>query len=94
MNRPAVCTGQRGRHGWRRRNSTPIDGQQAPGYGLFPGGVGNRQKDPARFASLYDDVATKIFGRLPDATRVTGPRSDTTPGVERPHLAEWRERGW
>ena len=62
---------------------------------LFPGGVGNTQKDPARFTSLYDDVATKIFGRLPDATWVyPGHGADTTLGTERPHLAEWRERGW
>src|ERR1700751_1653959 len=30
---------------------------------LFPGGVGNTQKDPARFASLYEGVVTKVFGR-------------------------------
>lgn len=62
---------------------------------LFPGGVGNTQQDPARFASLLDGVATKIFGRLPDTTWVyPGHGSDTTLGAERPHLAEWRERGW
>ncbi len=62
---------------------------------LFPGGVGNTQKDPARFASLYDGVATKIFGQLPDATWVyPGHGADTTLGAERPHLEEWRERGW
>jgi glyoxylase-like metal-dependent hydrolase (beta-lactamase superfamily II) len=62
---------------------------------LFPGGVGNTQKDPARFASLYDGVATKIFGRLPDATWVyPGHGTDTTLGAERPHLEEWRARGW
>jgi len=62
---------------------------------LFPGGVGNTQKDPARFASLYEGVATKVFGRLPDSTWVyPGHGKDTTLGTERPHLAEWRERGW
>jgi glyoxylase-like metal-dependent hydrolase (beta-lactamase superfamily II) len=62
---------------------------------LFPGGVGNTQKDPARFSSLYSDVAAKLFGRLPDATWVyPGHGSDTTLGAERPHLEEWRERGW
>jgi glyoxylase-like metal-dependent hydrolase (beta-lactamase superfamily II) len=62
---------------------------------LFPGGIGNTQKDPARFASLYDDVLTKLFGRLPDATWVyPGHGGDTTLGAERPHLAEWRARGW
>jgi glyoxylase-like metal-dependent hydrolase (beta-lactamase superfamily II) len=62
---------------------------------LFPGGVGNTQKDPQRFATLYEDVVTKLFGRLPDPTWVyPGHGTDTTLGAERPHLAEWRERGW
>jgi glyoxylase-like metal-dependent hydrolase (beta-lactamase superfamily II) len=62
---------------------------------LFPGGVGNTQKDAARFASLHADVAAKLFGRLPDATWVyPGHGGDTTLGAERPHLEEWRARGW
>jgi glyoxylase-like metal-dependent hydrolase (beta-lactamase superfamily II) len=62
---------------------------------LFPGGVGNTQKDPERFASLLGDVSTKLFGRLPDETWVyPGHGNDTTLGAERPHLDEWRERGW
>jgi glyoxylase-like metal-dependent hydrolase (beta-lactamase superfamily II) len=62
---------------------------------LFPGGVGNTNHDPERFASLFGDVSTKLFGRLPDETWVyPGHGNDTTLGVERPHLDEWRERGW
>jgi glyoxylase-like metal-dependent hydrolase (beta-lactamase superfamily II) len=62
---------------------------------LFPGGVGNTQKDPARFGSLYAGVVAKIFDRLPDETWVyPGHGGDTTLGAERPHLEEWRERGW
>ena len=62
---------------------------------LFPGGVGNTQKDAARFKSLYDGVSEKIFERLPDATWVyPGHGGDTTVGAERPHLREWAERGW
>jgi glyoxylase-like metal-dependent hydrolase (beta-lactamase superfamily II) len=62
---------------------------------LFPGGVGNTEKDAARFASLYADVSEKLFGRLPDETWVyPGHGKDTTLGAERPHLEEWRERGW
>jgi glyoxylase-like metal-dependent hydrolase (beta-lactamase superfamily II) len=61
----------------------------------FPGGVGNTQKDPARFASLLDDVEERVFGPLPDETWVyPGHGKDTTLGAERPHLAEWRARGW
>jgi glyoxylase-like metal-dependent hydrolase (beta-lactamase superfamily II) len=62
---------------------------------LFPGGVGNTQKDPKRFASLYNGVVEKIFDVLPDETWVyPGHGRDTTLGAERPHLAEWRARGW
>ncbi|KIF73965.1 Zn-dependent hydrolase [Streptomyces sp. 150FB] len=62
---------------------------------LFPGGVGNTHQDPVAFASLLDGVETKLFGRLSDETWVyPGHGSDTTLGDERPHLSEWRERGW
>ncbi|MET3426046.1 glyoxylase-like metal-dependent hydrolase (beta-lactamase superfamily II) [Actinoplanes tereljensis] len=65
------------------------------GDSLFPGGVGNTQKDAARFASLIDDVEHKLFDRLPDDTWFyPGHGKDSTLGTERPHLAEWRERGW
>jgi glyoxylase-like metal-dependent hydrolase (beta-lactamase superfamily II) len=62
---------------------------------LFPGGIGNTQQDPERFASLYNGVVEKIFNVLPDETWVyPGHGKDTTLGDERPHLDEWRERGW
>lgn len=62
---------------------------------LFPGGVGNTWEDPERFATLYRDVVTKLFDAFPDDTWVyPGHGADTTIGAERPHLAEWAERGW
>jgi glyoxylase-like metal-dependent hydrolase (beta-lactamase superfamily II) len=65
------------------------------GDSLFPGGVGNTQKDPDRFASLIDDVEQRLFGTLPDETWVyPGHGKDTTIGTERPSLPEWRARGW
>jgi glyoxylase-like metal-dependent hydrolase (beta-lactamase superfamily II) len=65
------------------------------GDSLFPGGVGNTQQDPQRFASLIDDVEQRIFAVLPDDTWVyPGHGNDTTLGAERPHLQEWRARGW
>ncbi len=61
---------------------------------LFPGGVG-RTTSPEDFASLIEGVSTKLFDRLPDETSVyPGHGDDTTIGAERPHLAEWRARGW
>ena len=62
---------------------------------LFPGGVGNTQDDPERFASLVNDVDEKLFGRLPDETWFyPGHGDDSTLGVQRPHVSEWRARGW
>jgi len=62
---------------------------------LFPGGVGNVEQDPARFASLLGDVQTRIFDVYDDDTWVyPGHGADTTLGAQRPHLQQWRERGW
>ncbi|MDR6638966.1 MBL fold metallo-hydrolase [Paenarthrobacter nitroguajacolicus] len=65
------------------------------GDSLFPGGVGNTQKDPARFTSLLNDVSERLFDAYPDETLVhPGHGLPTTLGAERPHLEEWRARGW
>ncbi|MGP3981455.1 MBL fold metallo-hydrolase [Streptomyces sp. KR80] len=62
---------------------------------LFPGGVGNTRGDADAFDSLISDVEAKLFDQLPDETWVyPGHGNDTTLGAERPHLPEWRERGW
>ena len=64
------------------------------GDSLFPGGVG-KTTTPETFTSLFTDVNERLFERLPDATWVyPGHGKDTTLGAERPHLAEWRARGW
>ena len=65
------------------------------GDSLFPGGVGNTQQDPVRFESLINDVEQRLFDVLPDETWIyPGHGNDTTLGAERPHLGEWRQRGW
>lgn len=65
------------------------------GDSLFPGGVGNTFGDADNFRTLLDDVETKLFKRLPDETWFyPGHGDDSTLGAERPHLAEWRARGW
>lgn len=65
------------------------------GDSLFPGGVGNTGGDPDRFRSLYTDVEERVFKILPDETIVhPGHGKPTTLGAERPHLEEWRSRGW
>ena len=64
------------------------------GDSLFPGGPG-KTNNPKDFTSLMNDLENKIFNRFDDDTVVhPGHGDDTTLGTERPHLAEWRERGW
>lgn len=65
------------------------------GDSLFPGGPGNTGNDAKRFGQLMDDLEERVFAKLPDATWVyPGHGKDTTLGSERPHLPEWRARGW
>jgi glyoxylase-like metal-dependent hydrolase (beta-lactamase superfamily II) len=64
------------------------------GDSLFPGGHGKTIK-PEDHLSLMDDLEAKVFGRLGDDTWFyPGHGKDSTLGAERPHLAEWRDRGW
>jgi glyoxylase-like metal-dependent hydrolase (beta-lactamase superfamily II) len=64
------------------------------GDSLFPGGPG-KTASPENFTSLMNDLEARVFGKLPDATWVyPGHGDDTTLGAERPHLPEWRARGW
>lgn len=64
------------------------------GDSLFPGGPG-RSTHPEDFTRLMDDLESGIFDRFDDDAHVyPGHGFDTTLGAERPHLAEWRERGW
>lgn len=61
---------------------------------LFPGGVGKTWQ-PGDFEQLLGDVTSRVFDVYPDSTVVyPGHGDDTTLGAERPHLGEWRERGW
>lgn len=64
------------------------------GDSLFPGGPG-RTTNPADFTSLMDDLISRVFDQLPDETWFyPGHGNDSTLGTERPHLDEWRARGW
>ncbi|GGB33932.1 Zn-dependent hydrolase [Flexivirga endophytica] len=66
------------------------------GDSLFPGGVGATDRyEYQSFPQLIDDVEERLFGRYDDNTWVyPGHGDDTTLAVERPHLTEWRTRGW
>ena len=64
------------------------------GDSLFPGGVG-KTTSPEDFTSLIDDVEQRVFDVLPDDTWFyPGHGNDSTLGEQRPHLADWRARGW
>jgi glyoxylase-like metal-dependent hydrolase (beta-lactamase superfamily II) len=61
---------------------------------LFPGGVGKTWQ-PGEFTQLLDDVTSRVFDVYDDSTVIyPGHGDDTVLGTERPHLEEWRERGW
>ena len=64
------------------------------GDSLFPGGPG-KTTSPEDFTRLMDDLEARVVGRLDDDVVVhPGHGDDTTLGAERPHLGEWRARGW
>ena len=64
------------------------------GDSLFPGGPG-RTITPEDFKQIMDDLEAKVFDRLPGETWFyPGHGDDGRLGHERPHLEEWRARGW
>jgi len=76
-----------------------VDGATRPwlitGDSLFPGGPGATFGDRDAHHRLMDGLEARVFDRLPDTTRVLPGHGDATAlGTERPHLAEWRARGW
>lgn len=61
---------------------------------LFPGGVGKTWQE-GDFTQLLNDVTSRVFEVYADSTVVyPGHGDDTLVGTERPHVDEWRERGW
>jgi glyoxylase-like metal-dependent hydrolase (beta-lactamase superfamily II) len=64
------------------------------GDSLFPGGPGKTGSEED-FATLMDDLESRVFAALDDDVVVhPGHGDDTTIGAERPNLGQWRERGW
>jgi glyoxylase-like metal-dependent hydrolase (beta-lactamase superfamily II) len=64
------------------------------GDSLFPGGPG-KTVGAENFSSLMNDLESRVFDYLPDDTWFyPGHGDDSTLGDQRPHLAEWRSRGW
>ncbi len=61
---------------------------------LFPGGPGNATFDGGDFATIIESIDTKLFTFPAETIVLPGHGLDTTIGTERPHLADWVERGW
>jgi glyoxylase-like metal-dependent hydrolase (beta-lactamase superfamily II) len=61
---------------------------------LFPGGPGNTEQDPERFATILKSIDERLFPNGDDVQVLPGHGDDTTIGAEKPHFDEWAERGW
>ncbi|CAN5431315.1 MBL fold metallo-hydrolase [soil metagenome] len=61
---------------------------------LFPGGPGNTEKDPDRFATILASIGDRLFPLGDDVQVLPGHGDDTTIGRERPSFDTWAERGW
>jgi glyoxylase-like metal-dependent hydrolase (beta-lactamase superfamily II) len=61
---------------------------------LFPGGPGNTERDPERFATIMRSIETRLFPQGDDVQVLPGHGDDTTVGTEKPHFDEWAARGW
>jgi glyoxylase-like metal-dependent hydrolase (beta-lactamase superfamily II) len=61
---------------------------------LFPGGPGNTERDPQRFATIMKSIDERLFPQGDDVQVLPGHGDDTTIGTEKPHFDEWAARGW
>ena len=61
---------------------------------LFPGGPGNATFDGGDFTTIITSLE-KLYAKFDDDTIFwPGHGDSSTIGSERPHLAQWIERGW
>ena len=66
----------------------------SPATACFPAASARRGKR-ATSSKLLGDVTSRVFNVYGDSTVVyPGHGDDTTLGAERPHLDEWKQRGW
>ncbi len=62
---------------------------------LFPGGPGNTKSALGDFPTIIDSIENRLFSTLSATTLVLpGHGEQTDLATERPHLAEWIDRGW
>ncbi|NNE73042.1 MAG: MBL fold metallo-hydrolase [Acidimicrobiales bacterium] len=62
---------------------------------LFPGGPGNTSFEGGDFETIIESIDRLMFAPFDADVQVLPGHGDTTTiGAERPHLAEWIDRGW
>lgn len=61
---------------------------------LFPGGPGNTRREGGDFPLIMEGIKKKLFTLPAETVVYPGHGKSTTIGAERPHLADWLERGW
>lgn len=61
---------------------------------LFPGGPGATHFPGGNFEQIITSIDSRLFTYPADTIVLPGHGANTTIGDERPHLAEWIERGW
>ena len=74
--------------------SMAVEDVLVTGDTLFPGGPGATRGPGANFRQIMDSLQRELFARPDDTLVLPGHGLDTTIGAERPHLDEWRDRGW
>lgn len=70
-----------------------VGGLLFTGDTLFPGGPG-ATRSPEDFARIMASLDDELFIRPGGTMILPGHGLDTTIGAERPHVEEWRARGW
>ena len=71
-----------------------IGGLLFSGDTLFPGGPGATSGPGADFTQIMASLEDRLFTLADNTLVLPGHGLDTTIGTERPHLLEWRARGW
>ncbi len=61
---------------------------------LFPGGPGNTKSTEGNFDTIIRSLDNRLFTLPAETIVMPGHGVSTTIGTERPHLAEWVDRGW
>ncbi len=71
-----------------------VGGLLFSGDTLFPGGPGATAGPGANFTQIMASLDNHLFTLADNTLVLPGHGLDTTIGTERPHLPEWRHRGW